>query len=173
MFCSYYSKNVAQTVCSYVLWDRKPGFVPSLFLNVLSKSRFLFLQNCSYKEKVQLGHFFPQNQDTFLKILKKGREDLPLQLRACRLTYEINLFNNNFNDSNKFSTILKCFIELNVTVDSYVSSTPSMEPWNSPCRGEGTYPPRSSNQSTSTRRAKLSVAAKVARSAYLLNHVKT
>ena len=29
--------------------------------------------------------------------------------------------------------------------------------WNSPCYGEGAYPPRSSNQNASTRRAQLSV----------------
>ena len=46
--------------------------------------------------------------------------------------------------------------------------------WNSPCRGEGAYPPRGSNQSASTRRAQLSVAAKEARPRDLLNHnVKT
>ena len=46
--------------------------------------------------------------------------------------------------------------------------------WNSPCRDEGAYPPRSFNQSASTRRAQLSVAAKAVRSTDLLNHnVKT
>ena len=53
--------------------------------------------------------------------------------------------------------------------------TPTFPPrWNSPCRGEGAYPPRSFNQSASTRRAQLSVAAKAVRSTDLLNHnVKT
>ena len=45
--------------------------------------------------------------------------------------------------------------------------------WSSPCRGEGAYPLRSSNQSASTRKAQLSVAAKVVRPTVLLNHVKT
>ena len=45
--------------------------------------------------------------------------------------------------------------------------------WNSPCGGEGAYPLRSSNQSASTSRAQLSVAAKVVRPTDLLNHVKT
>ena len=52
---------------------------------------------------------------------------------------------------------------------------PSSPPrWNSLCRGEGAYPPRSFNQSASTRRAQLSVAGKTVRSADLLNdNVKT
>ena len=37
----------------------------------------------------------------------------------------------------------------------------------------GTYPPRSFNQSASTRRAQLSIAAKAARPTDLLNHVKS
>ena len=41
--------------------------------------------------------------------------------------------------------------------------------WSSPCRGEGAYPLRSSNQSASMRRAQLSVAAKVVRPTDLLN----
>ena len=46
--------------------------------------------------------------------------------------------------------------------------------WNSPCRGEGVYSPRSFNQSASTRRAQLSVTVKVVRSTDPLNHtVKT
>ena len=45
--------------------------------------------------------------------------------------------------------------------------------WNSPCHGEGAYQPRSSNQRASTRRAQLSVAAKVVRPTDLLNHVKS
>ena len=45
--------------------------------------------------------------------------------------------------------------------------------WNSPCHGEGTCPPRSSNQRASTRRAHLSVAAKAVRPPDLLNHVNT
>ena len=45
--------------------------------------------------------------------------------------------------------------------------------WSSPYRGEGAYPLRSSNQSASTKRAQLSVAAKVARPTDLLNNVKT
>ena len=44
-----------------------------------------------------------------------------------RLIYEANLFNNNFDNFNKFLTILKCSVELdfefNVTVDSYMSSS--------------------------------------------------
>ena len=44
--------------------------------------------------------------------------------------------------------------------------------WSSPCRGEGAYPLISSNQSGSTRRAQLSVAAKVVRPAHLFNHAK-
>ena len=43
--------------------------------------------------------------------------------------------------------------------------------WNSPCRRDGAYTSRSSNQSASTRRAQLSVAAKVVRPTDLLNHV--
>ena len=48
--------------------------------------------------------------------------------QACRQpfqrrTYEPNLFNKNFNNFNKFLTIVKCSVELdfkfNVTVDSY------------------------------------------------------
>ena len=50
----------------------------------------------------------------------------------------------------------------------YTQDIPSPR-WNSPCRGEGAYPPRSSNQSASTRRARLSVAAKVVRPTDLLN----
>ena len=38
---------------------------------------------------------------------------------------------------------------------------------------EEAYPPRSSNQSVSTRRAQLSVTAKAVRPTDLLNHVKT
>ena len=45
--------------------------------------------------------------------------------------------------------------------------------WNSPYRGEGAYPPRSSNQSASTKRAQLIVAAKAARPTDLLKNVKT
>ena len=45
--------------------------------------------------------------------------------------------------------------------------------WNSPCRGEGAYPVRSSNQTASTRRAQLSIAAKVVRQTDLLNNVRT
>ena len=45
---------------------------------------------------------------------------------------------------------------------------------NSPCCGEGAYPPISSNQSASARRPQLSVAAKVVGLTDLLNHnVKT
>ena len=43
--------------------------------------------------------------------------------------------------------------------------------WNSPCRGEGAYLPSSFNQSASTRRAQLSVAAKAVSPTDLLNHV--
>ena len=44
----------------------------------------------------------------------------------------------------------------------------------SSCHSEGAYPPKSFNHSASTRRAQLSVAAKVIRSTDLLNHnVKT
>ena len=39
----------------------------------------------------------------------------------------------------------------------YTNRTPR---WNLPCRGEGAYSSRSSNQSVSTRRAQLSAAAK-------------
>ena len=46
--------------------------------------------------------------------------------------------------------------------------------WSSPCHGEEAYPPRSFNQSASTRRAQLSVTAKVVRPTDPLNHnVKT
>ena len=44
--------------------------------------------------------------------------------------------------------------------------------WNSPCCGEGAYPPGSSNQSASMRRAQQTVTAKVIRPADLLNNVK-
>ena len=44
------------------------------------------------------------------------------------------------------------------------SSTQAAPPrWNSPCRGEGACPPRSSNQKASTRRVQLSVATKAVR----------
>ena len=39
--------------------------------------------------------------------------------------------------------------------------------------GEGAYLPTSSNQTTSTRRVQLSIAAKAVRPTHLLNHVKT
>ena len=42
--------------------------------------------------------------------------------------------------------------------------------WNSPCQGEGAYPPRSSNQSASMRKAQLNIAAKAIRPTYLLNN---
>ena len=42
--------------------------------------------------------------------------------------------------------------------------------WSSPCRGEGAYPLRSSNQSVSTRTAQPSVAAKVVGPTDLLDH---
>ena len=54
-----------------------------------------------------------------------------------------------------------------------LNTQPAPPRWNSSCRGEGAYPPRSSNQSASTRRAQLSVAAKAVRPTDLLNHVKT
>ena len=44
--------------------------------------------------------------------------------------------------------------------------------WNSPCCDEGAYPPRSSNQSASTRRAQLSVTAKAVGPTDLLNQIK-
>ena len=45
--------------------------------------------------------------------------------------------------------------------------------WNPPCRSKGAYPPRSFNQSASTRIAQLSVAATALWPTDLLNHVKT
>ena len=45
--------------------------------------------------------------------------------------------------------------------------------WSSPCRDEGPYPLRNTNQSASTTRAQLSVADKVVRPTDLLKHVKT
>ena len=46
--------------------------------------------------------------------------------RHSRLVYEANLFNNNFNNFNKFLTILKCSVDLeyefNVTNDSCMNS---------------------------------------------------
>ena len=54
--------------------------------------------------------------------------------------------------------------------DAIRQASPSR--WSSPCRGEGAYPLISSNQSGSTRRAQLSVAAKVVRPAHLFNHAK-
>ena len=36
------SLHAVQTFCSYALWDSKPGFVLSWFVNFLSKSRLLF-----------------------------------------------------------------------------------------------------------------------------------
>ena len=55
----------------------------------------------------------------------------------------------------------------------YVFTKSSAPWWSSACPGEGAYPPRSSNQSVSTRRAQLSVAAGAIRPTELLNHVKT
>ena len=53
----------------------------------------------------------------------------------------------------------------------YVAGPPR---WNSPCRSEGAYPPRSFNQSASKRRAEMSIATKTVRSTDLPNHnVKT
>ena len=75
-----------------------------------------------------------------------------------------------FNDELHFT--LSCRVRQLAYV-AYVR-TPTFPPrWNSPCRGEGAYPPRSFNQSASTRRAQLSVAAKAVRPTGLLNHVKT
>ena len=46
--------------------------------------------------------------------------------RHSRLVYEVNLFNNNFNNFNKFLTILKCSVDLDfefsVAVDSCMNS---------------------------------------------------
>ena len=46
--------------------------------------------------------------------------------RHSRLVYKANLFNNNFNNFNKFLTILKCSVDLeyefNVTNDSCMNS---------------------------------------------------
>ena len=39
----YITIALFQTLCSHVLWDSKPGFVLSLFLIFLPKSRLLFL----------------------------------------------------------------------------------------------------------------------------------
>ena len=55
----------------------------------------------------------------------------------------------------------------------YVFTKSSAPWWSSACPGEGAYPPRSSNQSVSTRRAQLSIAAEAIRPTELLNHVKT
>ena len=49
---------------------------------------------------------------------------------------------------------------------------PSPPRWSSPCRVEGAYPRRSSNQSASMRRAQLSIAAKVVRPTDLLKNVR-
>ena len=46
--------------------------------------------------------------------------------QTTRLTYEINLFNNNLNNFNNFLTILKSYVDLNfefnITVDSCMNS---------------------------------------------------
>ena len=47
---------------------------------------------------------------------------------------------------------------------------PGLPRWSSPCRGQGAYPIRSSNQSVSTRTARPSVAAKVVGPTDLLDH---
>ena len=55
-----------------------------------------------------------------------------------------------------------------------VPTLPGPPQWSSPCRGEGAYPPRSSDHSVSKRKVQPSVAAKVVQTTDLLNHdVKT
>ena len=66
----------AQALCSYVLWDSKAGFVLSLFLNFLPKSRLLFLQKRSYMKKsvYYLSTLLSKLYDT--KIAKPGKHEI-------------------------------------------------------------------------------------------------
>ena len=82
-----------------------------------------------------------------------------------------------FLDSSKYVIFCSTNVETLNTFRLYADDIEykfSHPRWSSPCRGEGAYPPRSSKQSASTRRAQLSVAAKVVRPTDPLNHnVKT
>ena len=64
-----------------------------------------------------------------------------------------------------------CKIFENICSNSSSDTLRQLPPrWNSPCLGEGAYPPRLFNQGVSTRRAQLSVISKAVRSIDLLNH---
>ena len=69
-----------------------------------------------------------------------------------------------FTTQDRWSVPLKCVLDILQREEAF-----TVKEYNH----THTYPPRSSNQSASTRRAQLSVAAKAVRPTDLLNHVKT
>ena len=156
-------------------------------LKHLKKREFLWLRSSFHKSScnyfIILFNFLPYNVRETQFVSKSSInlwfKDLTLQilvfdqLKSCRWgkffyleknKHEIlsNTLKNNIT-STQFTMVYNTEI--------YAQETPSR--WNSPCGGEEAYPLRSSNQSTSTRRAQLSVAAKVVRPTDLLNNVKT
>ena len=64
--CPYFSR-MASLYALYVLWDCRPGFVLTLFKNVLPKARLLFLYNCSYKKECITSTSIPTYESTNLK----------------------------------------------------------------------------------------------------------
>ena len=94
--------------------------------------------------------------------------------RLLFLIYSKGLSNGVFSNSKLFADETSLFSVVNDTWSSPATLCNDPPRWNSHCLGDGAYPPKSSNQSASARRAQLSVAAKAIWSTDLLNHnVKT
>ena len=94
-----------------------------------------------------------------------------LRLQACLMRLKKDTYIKLRAKSNikEFYTLFKRLLSSSTSYIIY----PPPPPWNSPCRSEGAYPLRRSNQSASTKGAQLNVAAKVVRPTDLLNNVKT
>ena len=106
------------------------------------------------------------------KIFNIARIIKNIEQKKCR--DEVNHLREENNSKNEIIMILfenissiAFFTNTQVQQREATQTFPPRE--KSPCRGEGAYPPRSSNQSASTRRAQLSIAAKVVRPTDLLN----
>ena len=82
--------------------------------------------------------------------------------------FPLDAFGNDQEDFICLCVKARTFSVVKSKVDGDYTDSPPR--WNSLCRSEGAYPPRSSNQSASMRRAQLSVAVIVVRPTDLLNH---
>ena len=81
--------------------------------------------------------------------------------------FPLDAFGNDQEDFICLCVKARTFSVVKSKVDGDYTDSPPR--WNSLCRSEGAYPPRSSNQSASMRRAQLSVRAKAIRPTGLLN----